>query len=235
LPCLMAALALDRRNLCLVARDITGIGMAARTQEKIQNRPDQWDDEVELASHDRICAWAHENSLEIARAVYPHQFGRDWFPEDIDSTHAWATERERDRFKFDSQRRRAQPRPWPQAKVRWQVPIYGRENRQLGFADLMIDVLMPRIAAEWVTDPHGNCNDVYTRCTINWATEVWVPSILVEVKAQLPTMGDLMRQLNHYRQGFDGALVVITSDDSLSSLLSDQGIRFIRYPERPIR
>lgn len=208
-----------------------GTAMGESLREAIQlKQQGYWDDEVRLPSHDRICTWAAENSLDIASAIYPHQFGRGWRPEDVDVTHAWATQRERDRFKFDSQRICERPRPSPKTRIRWEVALYAEhDKRQLGFADLTIDVMLPRITAEWAPDSRGP-NDVYMRSVITWASEVWTPSILVEAKSQMPTMGELMRQLNHYRQGFSGPLVVIAPDDSLSSLLSDQDVRFFRYP-----
>ncbi|MGO4221712.1 hypothetical protein AB4Y64_07625 [Lysobacter sp. TAF61] len=210
--------------------------MSARMRGEVQSQQQgYWDDEVTLASHDRICAWAYDNSLQIAKAVYPYQFGRAWHDEDVDRSHAWALERERERYKFDSQRLRVQPRPSPRTRVHWEVPLFASDDRkrQLGFADLVIKVLLPRIRAEWASDSHGR-NDSYMGCEVTWESEVWAPSILVEAKADLPTMGELMRQLNHYRQGFDGMCVVVAADDSLSSLLSSQGVQFVRYPGRMI-
>lgn len=147
---LLTALSTGGRTL-FEDKDFIGSKMTTSTRGKIQNQDGYWDDEVKLVSHDSICRWAQENSLEIARAIYPHRFGPSWFPEDVDSTHAWASEHERDRFKVDSERLRSRPRPWPKTKVQWQVPIYGGDKRQLGFADLTIEVLLPRITAEWAT------------------------------------------------------------------------------------
>lgn len=206
--------------------------MSARMRGEIQRQQQgYWDDEVTLASHDSICAWAYDNSLQIVKAVYPHQFRSTWHDEDIDMSHSWALERERERYKFDAQRLRAKPRPSPQTRVHWEVPLFASADstRQLGFADLVIRVLLPRIRAEWASESHGR-NDTYMGCEIAWGREVWAPDILVEAKAKLPNAGELMRQLNHYRQGFDGMCVVVAPDDSLSSLLSSQGVQFVRYP-----
>jgi hypothetical protein len=53
--------------------------------------------------------------------------------------------------------------------------------------------------------------------------------LLVEAKSVLPTVGELMRQIQLYRTAFGGKIVVVSPDDSYSNILSEQGVTFVKY------
>ncbi len=53
--------------------------------------------------------------------------------------------------------------------------------------------------------------------------------ILVEVKSKLPTLGELMRQINLYREAHRGKVVVVSPDDSYVEVLKTQDVLFLKY------
>ena len=53
--------------------------------------------------------------------------------------------------------------------------------------------------------------------------------VLVEVKSKLPTLGELMRQINLYRTAHKGPIVVVSPDDSFQELLAGQRVLFLKY------
>lgn len=54
-------------------------------------------------------------------------------------------------------------------------------------------------------------------------------SIAIEVKTEIPTAGDLIRQIQLYRKFMSGTWIVVSPDDWCSSILRDQGIFFYKY------
>jgi len=56
-------------------------------------------------------------------------------------------------------------------------------------------------------------------------------NILAEAKTKLPSLGELMRQIQLYRTAFYGHVVVISPDDSFAEILAEQDIVFIKYPQ----
>lgn len=54
---------------------------------------------------------------------------------------------------------------------------------------------------------------------------------IVEVKSVLPTLGELMRQLNLYRQAYPN-VVLMAPDERYAELLKEQGVLFMKYEAR---
>ena len=53
--------------------------------------------------------------------------------------------------------------------------------------------------------------------------------ISIEIKAEIPSLGDLVRQINFYRNYLGGPFIVVSSDDRFASVLKDQRIHFFKY------
>jgi hypothetical protein len=54
----------------------------------------------------------------------------------------------------------------------------------------------------------------------------------IEVKTEMPTVGDLIRQIQFYRKYVSGAWIVVSPDDKNSDILREQGINFFKYHHR---
>jgi hypothetical protein len=54
-------------------------------------------------------------------------------------------------------------------------------------------------------------------------------SIAVEVKTGIPVVGDLIRQIQFYRNYLDATWIVVSPDDRNADILKDQQIHFFKY------
>jgi hypothetical protein len=54
-------------------------------------------------------------------------------------------------------------------------------------------------------------------------------NIGVEIKTQIPVMGDLIRQIQFYRKYINGSWIIVSPDDRNSVILKEQGIYFFKY------
>lgn len=52
-------------------------------------------------------------------------------------------------------------------------------------------------------------------------------AIGIEVKTEIPVIGDLIRQIQFYRKYLTGSWIVVSPDDRNSNILKEQGIHFI--------
>jgi len=54
-------------------------------------------------------------------------------------------------------------------------------------------------------------------------------SIGIEIKSEIPRLGDLVRQIQYYRKYVTGSWIVVSPDDRSAGILIDQGIHFFKY------
>lgn len=101
----------------------------------------------------------------------------------------------------------------------WHPRQLPRNQRILGYADLLLHCVGEHLGASQL---------VSGREPPEWIVKEEAFRILVEVKSELPTVGELMRQLNLYRQSC-GQVIVVAPDDRYSALLAEQGILFVKY------
>lgn len=58
-------------------------------------------------------------------------------------------------------------------------------------------------------------------------------NIGIEVKAQIPIVGDLLRQIQFYRRYLEGSWIIVSPDDRNKVILREQGIQFYKYCQQP--
>lgn len=179
-----------------------------------------WDDEVPKLSHDAVVLWAYENAQQLVQSyltTFPKKDYHKTFSETWDSSV----------IINNSGRSLADLPPLPEKPTRLhgkktleqvieQYPehVNGRSlPRILGYGDLLITWSTPRV---------------------EWHNEQWcvshreAGSLLVEAKTVMPSLGELMRQLNLYRLVYRD-VVVVSPDASYQELLREQGILFVQY------
>lgn len=121
--------------------------------------------------------------------------------------------------------------------VRWEQPITtdtGRSKYVVGYLDLIATVYMPRLH---ITRSLG---DVGRRRWARTGSDVQVPewycekvpleTLCIEAKTEIRTVGELLRQINHYKEYQRGLYVVVSPDDRHRQVLESQGVEFIHYP-----
>lgn len=179
-----------------------------------------WDDEVPKLSHDAIVLWAYENAqllVESYLTAFPEKDYYKTFDEKWDSS---VIINNSGRALADLPPLPAKPTKLHGKKILEQVieqyPEYvnGRSlPRILGYGDLLLKWFAPRV--EWHNEQWGVAHKE-------------AGSLLVEAKTVMPSLGELMRQLNLYRLVYRD-IVVVSPDASYQDVLREQGILFVPY------
>ncbi len=132
------------------------------------------------------------------------------------------------------------PRPlFAVDKVVWELPLQTQSKFLVGFVDLYVAVRQPRLALTGYTyADRGTGLEVY-RCASDPCTLRAVVSdhwqampVYFEVKATLPSAGELIRQIRMYQEYVQGEWVVVSPDDRHRRILEGQGIQFYQAPVR---
>jgi hypothetical protein len=200
----------------------------AKSREKIQ-QAGFWDTEVSNPDHDAVCLWAYENADSIFRTVCPERFGQPWRKDEIDfNNHAQST------IDLAKAFTNANPRPNPRISkktLEYVLKSYtgyrGSMERMVGYADLLIETELPRVKPKYKVASTQRAVDIFDGFQITWSRHE-APAILVEAKSVLPTIGELMRQIQLYRTAFSGKFVVVSPDNSYAQILFEQGVTFIQ-------
>src|SRR3546814_5792978 len=95
------------------------------------------------------------------------------------------------------------PRPEPRVKrTTWERVLRDedigprRYARSVGFADLIIEAEQPKIFVE-IPDPVDRSQPDAVTITVAWTRIGGHHGVLIEAKSELPTRGELLRQLRH--------------------------------------
>lgn len=182
-----------------------------------------WDDEVPKVSHDKIVLWAYNNAEQLVRqflTTFPSRDGRQA------ADPIWTSSAISIRAGIDPGRLPPLP-PKPTTlvakktleKVIQQYPETetGRSlPRILGYADLMIT--WRDYSVHWRPE------------TNQWDITNTTRALIVEAKTVLPSLGELMRQLNLYRLAY-ADVIVVAPDNSYQQVLAEQGILFVSYSD----
>ena len=178
-----------------------------------------WDDEVKQLDHDEIVLWAYQNAELVLQAWLSVQTNwKKW------ESRAWLKSEIRcERFDLADLPSPPARLPFPQiVKKEIERPLIKKTGynaateRYLGYADLVISYYMPD---EVCWDSHDQ----------EWHVTARTGMLLVEAKTVMPTLGDLMRQINLYRCVIDD-VVVVSPDGQWADILNEQGVLFVNYP-----
>lgn len=178
-----------------------------------------WDSEVSLPKHDEICLWVYEHAEEVLRTLRPQLFRPDWI--DADFVHGASSEAI---STFRSNTERAAPVIVKKALEYTLTPREeGRGARSwrppVGYGDVLLAYSAP------FPEPQYNHRDAITSFELAHQTH----ELLIEVKTELPTLGELLRQLNLYSTAFQGRQAVVASDDRYADILREHGFGFMRF------
>jgi hypothetical protein len=112
------------------------------------------------------------------------------------------------------------PPPRPAFKIeskKWEVPIKAG-NYIIGYIDFLITGQKGRV---YLTDSGPSPT---------WTVSRERARLLFEVKPSIPSRGELLRQINTYREyETNSQCFVVSSDDRFEQWLASQDIRFVKY------
>jgi len=206
----------------------------AKSRDKIQQLG-FWDTEVSSPDHDAVCMWAYENAEKLLKATHPEEFDRRWSAKEISIQRAhinkaWVEEADH----FATQNPRPNPRIF-RKELEFVLKSFTGHDRQferiVGYADLLVCASLPFIIGSYRYNERTGDAEELMGLEIAWnSSQRDAPCILVEAKAKLPTIGELMRQIQLYRTAFPGRIVVVSPDDSYSMILREQNVKFVKCP-----
>jgi len=180
-----------------------------------------WDSEVALPKHDDMCMWVFDHAEDVLRALRPQLFRPNWLDREFDS---------RASPEVIAEFRASTPRTPPFIAQReleaalvprnepgrggggWRAPV--------GYGDVLLTYTAP------CPSPDYGSSDVIQRFDV-YPEKL---QLLIEVKTVLPTLGELMRQLNLYATAFRGLQAVVAPDDRYADILREHGFGFLLYP-----
>jgi hypothetical protein len=178
-----------------------------------------WDDEVPKLSHDTMVIWAYKNAERLVQQYLTAFPSRD-HGNALAKKWVYPAITIRPGELADMTSMPTKPTTLVVKKVVEQVIQQYPENgngrslpRILGYADLVISWYDPTI--EWGSDQQ-------------WHVGGRERQLLVEAKTVLPSLGELMRQLNLYRLAYAN-VVVVAPDATYAEILNEQGILVVPY------
>lgn len=179
-----------------------------------------WDDEVPKRSHDSMVLWAHANAERLVRQYLAAFPSRD-FGAILSKTWGGSSITLRNGEKL-STLPPLPPKPTELVEkktfeyVLQQHPENGNGRmlpRILGYADLVIFWNDPTV--EWGDDQQWHISGRSRR-------------VLIEAKTVLPSIGELMRQINLYRLVCHD-VIVVAPDTTYADILREQGVLVVPF------
>ena len=201
----------------------------AKSREKVQQLG-FWDPEVLKPDHDTICLWAYENADMIFQTVCPELFDHPWLDSEVHYDREYRDQSATDLARaFMDANSRPNPRVCSRTFEFVLTSFTGYKDkleRNVGFADLLFQTQLPSVGPRYKAATTRGEDDEFDGFEIRWSRG---PCILVEAKMAIPSLGELLRQINLYRTAFSGKFVVVSPEDRFSTILVEQGVTFIKY------
>ena len=175
--------------------------------QTIQQKLGFADSDLKTPRHDEIMLWLDKHALDVVVATV----GNQWTEQDID----WLNEELKKHHKPTITLADLPPRkPLELISVTWEYPIKSG-TYVVGFIDLVIQYDADSLTLNEYDYSYTPCRSRFIIC--------------VEVKSSIPSAGELIRQIQLYRQYQKGTYVVVSPDARYADVLRSQGIEFYHY------
>jgi hypothetical protein len=215
-----------------------------------------FDDDLKTSKHDEIMIWLDENIQEAINTLFYKPFDDVEKQRLVNDTMQRSQrllpilEKELRRSgKLEENKEKLQSlKDWDGSNVAtpdtghlttlinrkvWEKTVL-RENRNagskftLGFIDLAVSYEMVYYYIAGVPVGVHQETDI-NQYQIPYIDYSWLgDNVYFEVKAKMPTLGELLRQINFYKDHLPGQYVVVSSDDRFKRILSEQGVGFLK-------
>ena len=193
------------------------------TQRIQQNMAMISDPEVKTPEHDAIMMWLDANMEQVLQAcLCPDYAKRSWKEEYLDQVFDQYVKECRHLSKRYETRSILPEPPRPRkveiVRSKWEVPVK-REQYVIGFIDMRVEFVWIKTLriSDYSDDPWSQSGD---HCVVN-----------IEVKPAIPSVGELIRQINLYREYLKGDYCVVSPDGRWVDVLKAQKIGFIACPD----
>lgn len=129
------------------------------------------------------------------------------------------------------------------SKISWEYTITNQtHNRRtgyqssksiIGFIDMKVDYIWPRLTVAGLDLVNekiiGRLQWNQAEGNERYPEDKLSRVLFIEVKTKVPSLGELFRQLNTYREYVTGDFLVVCPDDSNSEMIKKQGFLFYKY------
>ncbi len=131
-------------------------------------------------------------------------------------------------------------------KRQWEYPVTNQNINQrtgykssksiIGFVDMKVTFNYTELTVSGIDFHNQQVNG-----ELKWSQTEYVNgnlnsllnhNIYIEVKTKIPSLGELFRQLNTYREYLTGSFLVVSPDDSNVEIIRNQGFRFFKYENK---
>lgn len=194
-----------------------------------QSRMAFGDEDLKSSKHDAIMLWLDKNLQDLITPVFPRGSWTDAeltaFNRQVQSAIKEiynAEDRQKAQAKVAAFTLPIRPEPVIQRRV-WEKPVMGY-NGPVGFIDFYVSVGVASLAA-WYDRPGQD---------VELAIHSDQKILCFEVKAALPSLGELIRQVRFYQSHEpDARFFIVAADNRYAETLREQGIGFIQYRLEP--
>lgn len=115
------------------------------------------------------------------------------------------------------------------AGIKLEVPVVTTSGYLIGFRDCVVE--LREYSTLWNRDGFS----LY--CKINndfkkyfkWYGDTYMSLVNIEIKTRIDSIGELIRQINTYRQYVSGPWIVVAPVEGIEPILKSQGIRYYKY------
>lgn len=116
-------------------------------------------------------------------------------------------------------------------KKRWEQPIVSREYT-VGFVDIYATYEMPCLSVKGI-EPTGPGYSHFAlksdKSLPEWYIHWTDKAVAFEIKTNIPSLGELIRQIRMYQTYLSAKFVVVSPDDRFADPIESQGIGFYKY------
>jgi hypothetical protein len=214
--------------------------------QTIQQRFGFGDTDLKTPKHDEIMLWLDDNVEYLCRKItntdqvgwsfkHKDEITEKYFTEvakcrDYIAEYfrdSWTTEEKKWAENIQQINKCVLPSPNSHIEYFWEKPIKDK-SYIIGFVDMMAIVSMP----QYMYVQSSNMYSSYTKCIPTVRTENKKITIFFEVKTAIPSLGELIRQIQMYKSYINVSynFYVIAPDDKFAPQLKSQNIGFIKYP-----
>jgi len=204
--------------------------------QTIQQRFGFLDSDLTTSTHDTIMFWLDANMEQIVVSLMGKlHLPTEWEQEEIKCGLKLIERANATQFSYVHDIVAEPIPPFPGIKIgckRWEVPItQEKSNFIVGFIDMQVSISEPSLHLKylWGQDSYWKKGEP--------ASGEWSISyqdnyrpLYFEVKTSIPSIGELLRQVRMYQTYTSGKFFVVAPDDKFESILSEQGIGFVKYP-----
>ena len=185
------------------------------------------DPELSTPRHDQIMLWLDEQAEDVAATFT----GRVW-PEKMITCFRTEAEKVMGKLWEGLGNPPDRPSPTVTSKV-WEYPIKNG-NYLIGFVDMALFLRCPQLDVIGIErSEHREPRRVHGD-TPRWGVAPGrasaQPSLLLEVKPEIRSVGEVVRQIRMYQAYQDSLFVVVCPDDRFREVLRGQGIGFVKSP-----